>query len=493
MRNRFLHIIKTVPLFLYLLPIFFVLHGCMENYHYIPFKDAAFLTGMYMCFSLLFALLAWLYYRNFTKANLFAFLLMAFHFFFGSVYDLAKRVTGNSFITKYSFILPAALVFFIAAFIFIKKRKSGFSSTRYYLNLLLLVFILVDIAMLTNKIMKGRPAPAGLPEGLTACDSCSKPDIYFILADEYAGNTELKEQFAFDNSAFLDSLKAKQFHVIAESHSNYNYTPFSMASMLNMDYLQLAAADRNQSDLTYCYAAIENNRLLRFLQYHHYRLYNYSIFDFPGLPGRRLERFLPVKTRLITAQTFLSRAENSILFNVVTRLRSKAALRKLTYAYKENNERIFSLTYTEAEKRSNHPKFVYAHLELPHYPYYYDKDGNEQPFDQLTEGNQTNKAAYTSYLQYANKRLLQLIGHILQSSAKPPIIVLMGDHGFRHFTTPVDKKYYFNNLAALYLPSGNYTQYPDSLTSANFFRILLNTQFRQQMPMVRDTMIYLRD
>ncbi|MCX6320014.1 MAG: sulfatase-like hydrolase/transferase [Bacteroidetes bacterium] len=493
MRTKFLHIIKTTPVFLYLLPVFFVLHGCVEHYDHVPFKDAALLTGMYIGFSLLFAGLAWLVCRNFTRANLFALLIMAFHFFFGSIYDFAKKIAGDSFITKYSFILPFALLFFIAAFIWIKKRKSGFSTTRYYLNVLLLLLILADTVLLTNKMMKRSGPVASLPSGFTACDTCNKPDIYFILADEYAGNTELKEQFGFDNQAFPDSLSVRGFQVAKESHSNYNYTPFSMASILNMDYLKLEATNRNMSDLSYCYSAIENNTLLRFLQYHQYQFYNYSIFDFEGQPGRRLERFLPVKTRLITAQTFLSRAENSILFNIVTRFRSKAALRKLTYAYKENNERILELTREKATQSSNAPRFIYAHLELPHYPYYYDKDGNEQPFEKLTEGNQVNKAAYIGYLQYSNSILLQLIDHIRRSSARPPIIVLMGDHGFRHFTQPVEKKYYFNNLSAVLLPPGNSSRLPDTLTSVNLFRSLLNVQFHQSLPMLRDSMVYLKD
>lgn len=493
MRTKCLHIIKRVPFFLYLLPVFFVLHGCVENYDHIPFRDAALLTGVYCLFSALFAGLGWLWFRNFTKANLAAMLIMAFHFFFGSMYDLAKRVADGSFLTRYSFILPAALLFFIIAFVWIKKRKSGFSTTRYYLNSLLLVLVAADLAVLTAKILQPKTPAADLPAGFTRCDSCAKPDIYFILADEYAGNTELKTLFRFDNSAFLDSLAARRFRVIPESHSNYNYTPFSMASILDMDYLQLSATDRGRADLANSYTRISGNRLLRFLQHHGYRLRNYSIFDFEGQPGRRLEKFLPVKTRLITAQTFLSRAENSILFNVVTRLKSKAALRKLTYAYRENNENIYSLTMQEAARTSAAPRFVYTHLEFPHYPYYYDKLGREQPFETLTEGNQTNQKAYVEYLQYSNTQLLKLVDHILQNAATPPVIVMMGDHGFRHFTEPVEKKFYFNNLAAVYLPSGDYRQFPDSITGVNLFRVIVNTQFRQQLPLLKDSMIYLRD
>lgn len=492
MLNKFVALLKKGPFFLWLLPVFFVLHGCMEHYDYVPLKDAALLTGTYLVVATGIAALAWLLFRNFTKACLAAASIMAFHFFFGAGYDFLQKIGNGLFFTRYTFILPAALIGFIVLFYLIKKRNSGFSRTCYYLNVLLLIFILVDAAQLAIKASKPTSV-SGLPEGFVSCNDCPNPDIYFILADEYAGQSELVTLFGFDNSAFLNNLRQKGFHIIPESYSNYNYTPFSMASILNMDYLPLAAGDRNQADLTRAYSLISNNRLLQFLEQQGYRFYNYSVFDFEGQPGRRLEGFLPVKTRLITSQTFLSRAENSIFFNLVTRFRSKAALRKVTYAPRENNEHIYALTRAIAAQKSSRPRFVYTHLEWPHYPYYYDSAGREQPFEKLTEGNQQNQQAYTSYLQYANKRLLELITHIQQVSARPAIIVLMGDHGFRHFTAAVEKKYYFNNLSAIYYPDRNYRQLPDSLTSVNLFRLLLNQQFRQQLPMARDSMIYLKD
>ncbi len=491
--TRLRHITRNKPVFLYLLPVFFVLHGCTENYDYIPLKDAVLLTLLYIGFSLLFALLFWLWYRNFTKANLAAFLIMAFHFFFGSLHDGWKRLAGSSFITSYTFILPAAAVLFIVAFIVIKKRRSGFSKTRTYLNVLLFLLILVDTGSLLSKLFSRKKVSAALPAGFTICDTCQRPDVYFIIADEYAGNTELKDLFGFDNSTFLSALSNRKFKVISESRSNYNYTPFSVGSILNMDYLQLLDNNRNQSDLTYSYESIRDNRLLQFLQYHGYEFYNYSIFDFEGQPGRRLENFLPVSTKLITAQTFLSRVEKNILFNIVTRFRSKAALRKVTYSIKHNNDNIYSLTWELADKKTKAPKFVYTHLELPHYPYYYDKNGKEQPFEKLVEGQQTNKAAYIEYLQYSNKKLLELVDHILKSSAAPPIIVLMGDHGFRHFTEPVAQQYHFLNLSAVHLPSGNYGACNDSLTGVNLFRAIINTQYGQQLPFLKDSTSYLKD
>lgn len=418
---------------------------------------------------------------------------MAYHFFFGSMHDFLKKTFYGTFIPKYSVLLILSVVLFTVIFILLKKAATNFIKIKLYLNSLLLLLIIVDGGMLLTKAISKKKNIVELPAGFTKCDSCATPDVYFLLADEYAGNTELIDKFGYNDSAFLNSLSKRNFQVIPNSYSNYNYTPFSLASILNMDYLQLQNNNRGQSDLTTSYQSIKNSSVVKFFQANGYQFYNYSIFDFEGQPGMRLENFLPEKTRLITAQTFLSRAKKDLFFNIITRLKSKKALKNATYSVRRNNERIYGQTWKTAEDKSKTPKFIYAHLEMPHYPYYYDKNGTEQPFEKLTEGNQSNKEAYIEYLQHSNRKLLELIDHILHSSSTPPIIILMGDHGFRHFTETVENKYYFMNLSSIYLPSGKYVSFNDSLTAVNFFRILLNTQFQQQFPLLKDSTSYLKD
>ena len=128
--------------------------------------------------------------------------------------------------------------------------------------------------------------------------------------------------------------------------------------------------------------------MLQFLRSHDYDFYNYSVFDFEGQPARIRETFLPAKTRLITAQTFLSRFDKEIRFNLVSRWKSKKNLKILLIPIRHNNENIYYLTWKLAEQKTSSPKFVYSHLMMPHYPYYFDKNGKEQPFETLLEGNQ---------------------------------------------------------------------------------------------------------
>ena len=87
---------------------------------------------------------------------------------------------------------------------------------------------------------------------------------------------------------------------------------------------------------------------------------------------------------------------------------------------------------------------------MPHWPYYYDSHGKEVKLEAADDSHKLDKKAYIEYLMYVNKKLLELIDYIKRVSAKPPIIVLMGDHGFRQFTDRVDKKCYFANLNTIY-------------------------------------------
>jgi hypothetical protein len=83
--------------------------------------------------------------------------------------------------------------------------------------------------------------------------------------------------------------------------------------------------------------------------------------------------------------------------------------------------------------------------------------------------------------------------HLLQTAPAPPVIIFMSDHGFRHFTKPVDRKYHFMNLNAVYLPGRNYSLFNDSLSNVNQFRVLFNSLFKTSYPVLPDSCIYLKD
>ena len=139
------------------------------------------------------------------------------------------------------------------------------------------------------------------------------------------------------------------------------------------------------------------------------------------------------------------------------------------------------------------PKFVYTHLVIPHYPYYFDSTGKSIPYEKLTEDLAFNKEAFISYLKYSNNQLLNLTDYILATSKKPPVIILMSDHGFREFKEATDKKYHFLNLNAIYFPDRNYSSFYKGMSNINQFRILFNSQFGQQLSLLKDSSSFLSE
>src|SRR5215218_562810 len=116
MLNDF-RIFKTVPFFLFFLPLFFVLHGYVQNSASITGGDFLELLGIYLLAATGIFLLSFLFFRRWKKAALFAFSLLFLHFFFGAFQDALKETTSNFFLAKYSVLLP--LIFLVYLFLFL--------------------------------------------------------------------------------------------------------------------------------------------------------------------------------------------------------------------------------------------------------------------------------------------------------------------------------------------------------------------------------------
>jgi hypothetical protein len=68
-------------------------------------------------------------------------------------------------------------------------------------------------------------------------------DVYLIVLDEYANAEVLRDGLGFDNSPFIDSLRALGFHVPAAVWSNYTMTAHSLPSLLNAAHIYPIARD----------------------------------------------------------------------------------------------------------------------------------------------------------------------------------------------------------------------------------------------------------
>jgi len=481
-------------LFVFLLPAFFVLHGFTENFDLVPASKALLLTAWYFLAAAVLLGLNWLYFRDYRKAGLSTFFLLGYHFFFGVMQDGLHRIASNTFLTRYSFILTLSLVGFIFLFLLLKKSKGRFPALFFYLNLLLTILFLTDAGILALKIANKRKANTVPRENLVYCADCPNPDIYLVIADGYPGKDQLREILHFDNRLFEEELRARGFHITDSSLANYNYTFFSMGSILNLNYLaNIKGSIQNKDNIPAGNKILKDNQVLKFLRQQGYEFYNYSLFDLKNSKAITKPTFWINDTRPITMQTFLSRLNRDLGFHLISTLNIRPADSYPPDQDLKNNELVFAETIKTSANRKQGPKFVYTHLVMPHHPYYFDSTGRKTPLENLTKLYAFDKAAAVSYLVYSNKKYLELIDSILVHSIKPPVIMLVSDHGFREITEVKDRHTSFLNLNAVLIPGNDYSGFYKGMSNVNLFRVILNSGFRQQLPILKDSTIFIED
>lgn len=484
--------------FIFLLPLFFIIHRYIEHFGSIPTDQALLLLAEYIGIILFLSLFFSFFFQSFRKASLFTFSIFTFHLFFGNLHDVLKENFEESFIAKYTFILPAVAISFALVLLYLKRSKRRFAKLTQYLNALLLIFILIEGIQLTIKVAENKPTSSKnedkFEKKLTKDSSfnpADKEDIHLIIADGYAGRTELKEALNYNNSDFEAALRKRGFHIIENSISNYNYTVISMASLFQMNYI--ADTGKNADEWFDIGSSIINdNPFIHFLRGQGYEIKNFSIFNFAGQPSF-LKPFFSQGIRLITSNTFISRIKNDIWYHVLLTFRLQPevakATRQMKYNASKDLKRMDSVVKVIARRQRRQPGFYYTHLMMPHPPYYFDRDSNFVGMKALLdkEIKRTEKDYYINYLQYCNKKFISFIDNIIKVSAKPPIIIFMSDHGFRH--ADIAPKYHFMNINAVLYPGRKAIGLYPGMSNVNQLRILLNTRFNQNMPLLKDSTI----
>lgn len=485
--------------FLFLLPLFFVFHGFGEYYGMITLRDGLLLVGKYMLLILAVTFLLSLLFRAFLKGALFSFVFFCFFFFFGAAHDWLRDHAPVDLFIRYTFIIPFSLLAFVGLGLYLERTGRTFHRVTIYLNTLLGVLLLVEAGGLLLKKPAGEDiiyeATVANPvvTELIRCDTCPSNDIHLIIVDEYAGEKELEEVLHFDNKPFFDTLEAKGFRVLKKTQSNYNYTEISTASLLSLNYIK-GLDHRSDNELYHIGSSIiRQNVFTRFLRGQGYAIHNFSIFDVDSLPAYN-PHFHP-RISLVTGNTFGARVSKDIGFHLAYTLKLHFILNRMTRTLEKEaamNSRIMeSVIRRVAASDTTRPHFYYTHLLLPHEPFFFTSDGI---FTGLKEhmypgSPEEKKKTYIEYLQYANKKLLSFIDALLKTAKRPPIIILMSDHGYRGLT--IKPVYHFSSLNAIYFPDQQYDGFYDCQTSVNQLRVLLNQRFHQKLPLLKDSIIFL--
>jgi hypothetical protein len=341
------------------------------------------------------------------------------------------------------------------------------------------------------------------------------PDIYYIILDTYGRTDVLKDIYGYDNSAFVGWLRQKGFYVAADSHSNYSQTMLSLASSLNLTYLdraELKAAtttasdprwhvDLNSTAIQLLNAAKENQRLplahliqrnlvAETLKARGYRFValtsGYGGVQFP-------------KADVVLRAAVLTDFEESLLST--TPIPDVAD--KLYDPWERHRQRVrYVFDHVSDAFGGASPLFVFAHILSPHSPYVFKADGSSADrsglkpgafYDEEARDRTRVVAGYRGQTEYVTRRIKSVLEAILADSTRRRIIVLQGDHGPNvemNFGDPAGTAAVTERMSILnayYVPPSMRTQLYPSITPVNTFRIILGQLFGRPANLLPDT------
>jgi hypothetical protein len=376
------------------------------------------------------------------------------------------------------------------------------------------ILILFPVASLVRHQMQDWRSPPmvwAASETELLAPGSDPPDVFYVILDGYGRSDSLLASYDYDNTEFLDFLASRGFYVAEGAMSNYSRTLLSLASSLNMDYLDGVLQDPgfNADDPDPLHDQLHRGRVLEA-----FRTMGYSIVGFES-------GYSP--TELTDADSYLSppasaagtdrRAsaggelnEFEVLFLQTTMVQlaprlylwgPQVGLADLIEAeYDDHRERVrFAISGLSDIAAEPGSQFVFAHIVSPHPPFVFGPNG--ESLDPQGVANWHDRRSgrylerYIGQMKYLNGLLMDEVDEILQASDGNAIIVLQGDHGPAGLLewknpTPTAVRDRMEILNAYYLPGvGDGALYP-SITPVNTFRVIFDEYFGGEYGLLED-------
>jgi hypothetical protein len=487
------HDMKKYPLFVFLLAIYPSLALLTWNFREVD----AYVVVRPLLFSISFALIliaiSFLFVKNWPKAILVSTVFIIFFFSFGHISLLlegsafAAALGGLSrFVTIFLFAIALLTIIFLCRVIL--RSKKDLTAIYQVLNIISLFLVVSTGFMLMNRYFSGK-AGSPVQQSTAPGETAAGPDVYYIILDAYGRQDSLKT-LGYDNAAFVSALEDIGFYVASCSRSNYPQTVVSMASALNMGYLwdvipNQGSDDRNSKPV---YAGILHGQVRQVLENRGYRI---IAFDSGAdwLNWRDADQFVaPPPRSLLSTQLdpfeyiFLDTTALHPLMTQPFFLQKK---------YVHNYDRIlFALKELPKIAQSEGAKFVYVHMLIPHRPNIFLPDGSMNlNTDYYKKGvgeginRQYDIEGYINNTKFVNSRLPNVVREILANSKTPPVIIIQADHGYQ---LPAIR---FDILNAYFFPNQNYAALYPEISPVNTFRVVFNTYFAGNYPLLKDQSI----
>lgn len=447
---------------------------------------------------------AGLVFRSVAKSALVASLSVVVFFLYGHFYDAFIKVC----LVGHYYTLFPWLVLYVGgmALIAILKRDSANHISRVLNAFSLVLVLLTCIPIAKHGLQMGYAVNHMDNQALQDKDNVSdwsRPseklvDVYFIFLDGYGREDKLKEFYGFDNTPFLAGLKAKGFHVASRSTCNYTNTFQSMSATLDMDY----PSSDSQSP------PIENCRVVRLMHALGYRFVLIPSLYFPMNDYANADLTVDLGTSPpseLAVNVWNASLARFIVYPMPIRraifLGGGLDIDGCAQFHAHITRQMEALGDAA---RIEGRKFVFAHVNCPHPPFIFQRDGSLRIEAEAIdfEDNRSNnvwslREQFVDQTIHLNRLINVMVDKILENSKTPPIIILAGDHGTFASNTrdtlnalptpsPAHVRERMAILFACYAPDAIHHRLYDTISLVNVFRIVFNEQFGANYPLRDD-------
>lgn len=406
---------------------------------------------------------------------------------YNQVYVFANKF----FLLRHRYLLPLCIIFLISMIAFVRKSKKAHIVVHDLLSIILFSFVMIscfDIGFFMIKAKFTTTNQSKTIRSIKYNKEIAKPDVYYIVLDSYPSNMILRDYYDFDNSLFAESLINKGFLFKDASKSNYAMTYFSLASVLNMKYVNYVknqiSGPKDMRELT---RLIADNEVMKSFKASGYKIVHLGTAWGPTNTNRNAD--VNVSAYKFVNLFTLTLMRSSILNQQYERMWRKLS-RRVTLSQFENLKKIPEI---------KEPTFTFAHIDCPHPPYVFGPNGEDYSLvNPIGQGRETAKNQFLAQIEYVNKRVDEVVSEILKKSEVDPIIILQADHGnyVWHFSDKYSKdgvdtiKGRLGVLMAFYAPKDLKSNLANNDTPINTFRVTLNYLFDTNYEELPENMYY---
>lgn len=509
--KRFLHGYKWWPIHVFFFSSWFVLVSYSHNKD--DLTPNVILNPLFFVLTIAALLLIVLsaICRDIKKAAIISTATIFMLFGYGYIADIINKTPIHSLAqAKYILTLFLLILGWLSYRLLKNKDSEPIKKTTLALNsagLFLVVFNLIPLLSSDNLTNSSSGESEIKFDSAKISDRNNLPDVYYIVPEDYAGNSIMKDYFKLDNSEFTDFLKNEGFTVFDNAIPNYPYSPPSLASTLHMRYLdeETAKYGAQTTSVVPYYQLMENNKVVPAFKSIGYKYVHVGSWWGPTSKSSLADySFTPPTRYIFFNKSYVPTEFERSLFN------SGVGRILLKHPIKIKDLTVFKSESTSSDNRAQtfinqvdyikqsvvgikDPKFVFMHIMTPHRPFVFDKNCSiikeENPALKDKQYIDTRyRPAYVDQAICTNRQLKTIIQNIKKNSARPPIIVLQSDEGefpSEFWYEKLDDKTYdwmkapenlldikFKTISAFYAPQLDKSKITEDALFVNTFRFL---------------------